>query len=82
MMWIFESLAMNLMDWFQYLLSWAIVFAVISFFLHLEEKLKEKETELYMPDAASGEGKIAMLKALRDYGVLTDEEYETKAAVL
>ena len=65
-------------NWLMFIVGWIVIFVIISLFLHLKEKLKKKETEMYLPSADTDEGKIFMLKSLCDTGVLTQEEFEEK----
>jgi len=65
-------------SWLIFIAEWIVIFMIACLFLHLKEKLKKKETEMYLPDAGTNAGKIAMLKSLCDAGVLTQEEFEAK----
>jgi len=63
-------------NWLTFIIEWTIIYTIISIFLHLKERMKKKEAELYIPDASDDEGKITMLKALHESNVLTQDEFE------
>ncbi|MCL2222717.1 MAG: SHOCT domain-containing protein [Oscillospiraceae bacterium] len=69
-------------NWFIFILNLVIMFVIVSFFLHIKDRMKKKESALYLPDAYTNESKLAMLKSLCDTGVLTQEEFDEKAAQL
>jgi len=69
-------------DWLRLMLEMAILYVIISVFLHMKGKLKKKQNEMYVPDADSYKGKIAMLTSLRDTGVLTQAEFDNKAGYI
>lgn len=66
-------------NWFTFFLNQVIVYSIIAVFLHIKSNLKQKEAKQYIPDADTEAGKISLLTALRDAGVLTQEEFETKS---
>ena len=66
--------------WHQFILQLVAMFTIISFVLYIKERLKKKESALYLPDADTDEVKLSMLKSLRDADVLTQEEFEEKSA--
>ena len=72
----------NIDDWPLFLLNWVVIFVVICVALFIKDKLKAKEAEKYLPDADTSEGKLAMLKTLHEKGVLTQAEFDEKAATL
>jgi hypothetical protein len=47
----------------------------------MKDKMKQKETEMYLPDPSTPEGKYALLKTLHEEGVLTQEEFDAKVAL-
>jgi uncharacterized membrane protein len=69
-------------DWFLFILNLVIMFVIVSFILHIKDKMKKKEAALYLPDVGTSEGKLTMLRSLYDTGVLTQEEFDEKVAKL
>jgi uncharacterized membrane protein SirB2 len=72
---IFEPMVEN---WFSYLLNWAVIYFIISAFLTLKEKMKQKEAAQYIPDATTPQGQIALLETLCQNGVLSRDECDAK----
>ncbi|MCL2356782.1 MAG: hypothetical protein FWC70_06455 [Defluviitaleaceae bacterium] len=73
----------NISSWPRFFISWSIIFAIASAFLLIKDRMKKKETELYIrsePTADTPEGRLLMLEALHKAGTLTDEEFENLSA--
>lgn len=68
--------------WPRFIGELVLIYFILAVFVHLKERLKKKEAQLYLPEADSDEAKIAMLKSLCGAGVLTQEECETKCGLI
>jgi len=78
---IFGIFAALIANWWENLIFFSILYLVIVAVVETKKYLKKKETS-EKPLILNTDEKLAMLRTLFDYGVLTQDEYDSKKGIL
>lgn len=76
--WLFDAVVIQIDNWPLFIREMSVMYVICCIVLEAKDRLKKKENELYIPAPDSPEEKLAMLTALHEGGLLTEEEFALK----
>jgi hypothetical protein len=69
-------------SWAEFVFGYSVFYVVACVVLTLKERMKKKEAEMYIPTEKINEDTLILLNTLRERGVLSQDEYESKKSEL